>query len=589
MIDRFSLRWRLPAIMALILIGAVVTLSALAYSAARRSAIEVAQERLSNAANRVSGVASNSIASLIRVADSVGRTPAMLAAFRNPGTPLSVDAQLSLKRLRTDTLLPLKVAVLDAQGRPIEGVTPELVREMPVEEFAPIDSPTVRAFRPVDGLLEYVIAVPVRDSGRVVGQIVQWRRLTRVTQSLRVISDLIGSRATLLIGNSDGSVLTELRDTLRPPVIRDSAAINQARLLHTMASAPIPGTPWSFYVEYPYSVILQPIKVLSWQTLLVALGVLVLAIAAGTLMSRGMTKSLSDLTTTAEFIAGGDLSRRPIATVRQDEIGRLARSFGTMADKVHEAHDELERRIETRTAELQATMTQLRDTQDELVRKEKLATIGQLASSVGHELRNPLGVMANAVYILERTIDAPSARAQQYLRLLGTQIKLSERIVSDLLDSARSRSPQRRDVDVHSLITDQLSRVSIPSNLHVEIAVEEKLPTVHVDPDQIGQIMVNLLTNATQAMDNQPGVLSIKARDGDGRVHIDVRDTGPGVPTDLVDRIFEPLYTTKARGIGLGLSVSRSLAIANRGTLTVLNHPGGGAVFTLVLPTSEGV
>ena len=589
MIDRFSLRWRIPAIMALLLIGAVVTLGALAYSAARRSAIEVAQDRLSNAANRISILAASGAANIIRLADSVGSSPSLLAAFRHPGEPLSADAQSALRKLRTDTLLPLKVAVLDAQGRPIEGVAPELAREGPVDEFTAIDTPTVRAFRPVDGMLEYVIAVPVRDSGRVVGQIVQWRRVTRVTQSWRVISDLIGPRARLLLGNTDGTALTEFYDTLRPPVIRDTAATRAARHLNMVASAPIAGTPWSFSVEYPYAVILKPIRLLSGQTVLVALGVMVLAIVAGTLMSRGMTNPLSDLTTTAEFIAAGDLSRRPLATARQDEIGRLARSFGVMADKVHEAHDELERRIEARTADLQTAMTQLRDTQDELVRKEKLATIGQLASSVGHELRNPLGVMANAVYILERTIDSPSPRAQQYLKLLDTQIKLSERIVSDLLDSARSKSPQRRDVDVHTLITEQLSRVAVPSNLHVEVAVEEELPQVHVDPDQIGQIMVNLLTNAAQAMDNQPGMLSIRARDGDGRVHIDVRDTGPGVPPELVDKIFEPLYTTKARGIGLGLSVSRSLATANRGTLTVMNHPGGGAVFTLVLPTSETV
>jgi C4-dicarboxylate-specific signal transduction histidine kinase len=587
MINRFSLRWRVPAIMALIMIGAVVTLSALAYSAARRSAIQAAHERLMNAVNRIAVLAGQGMASNIRIADSIGTSPAMLDAFRHPGTPLSDEARRSLRRLTTDTLQPLKVAVLDARGRPIEGVTPELVREGPVEEFAPIDSAQVRALRPVDGMLEWVLAVPIRDSGRVVGQIVQWRRVTRVTTSLRLISDLIGRRATLLIGNTDGSATTELRDTLRPPVLRDAASARQARRLNTVASAPIPNTPWSFHVEYPYAVILQPIRVLSWQTLLVALGVLVLAIAAGTLMSRSMTKPLADLTTTAEFIAAGDLTRRPHDLSGQDEIGRLARSFGTMADRVHEAHEELERRIEARTADLQSTMTQLRDTQDELVRKEKLATIGQLASSVGHELRNPLGVMANAVYILERTIDTPSPRAQQYLQLLNTQIKLSERIVSDLLDSTRSKSPQRRDVDVRTLITEQMGRVAVPSNVHVEIAVEDELPPIHVDPDQIGQILVNLLTNATQAMDSQPGVLSIRARDGDGRVHIDVRDTGPGVPQELVEKIFEPLYTTKARGIGLGLSVSRSLATANRGTLMVMNHPGGGAVFSLVLPVSE--
>ena len=434
--------------MGLILIGAVVTLSALAYSAARTSAIEVATERLSSAASRISMIAAGGVTNLIRLADSAAKDPAVLAALRNPGTPLSPSALAALRRLRPDSTLPLKVAVLDAQGRPIEGIAPELAREGPVEEFVPIDTPVVRAFRPVNGMLEYVIAVPVRDSGRVVGQIVQWRRVTRVTQSLNVISDLIGPRAILLIGNKDGTALTELNDTLRPPVIRDSAAARQARQQNTMASSPIPGTPWAFYVEYPNSVILRPLRLLSGQTVLVALGVLVCAIFAGTLMSRGMTQSLSDLTTTAEFIADGDLTRRPHATSRQDEIGRLARSFGTMADKVHEAHEELERRIQARTADLQSTMTQLRDTQDELLRKEKLATIGQLASSVGHELRNPLGVMANAVYILERTIEQPSPRAQQYLQLLGTQIKLSERIVSDLLDSARSKSPQRRDVDV---------------------------------------------------------------------------------------------------------------------------------------------
>jgi C4-dicarboxylate-specific signal transduction histidine kinase len=587
MIDRFSLRWRLPAIMALILIGAVVTLSVLAYGAARRAAIEGARERLTNAVNQISGVAANSMQNLTRQADSVARDPSIIDALRNPGTPLTDQARSALRRLRTDTLLPLKVAVLDVQGRPVEGVTPELVREGPVEVFAPIDSPTVHPFRPVDGALEYMIAVPVRDSGRVVGQIIQWRRLTRVTTSFRVISDLIGRRALLLIGNANGTALTELKDTLNPPVIRDSLLARQARVENTRVSSAIPGTPWAWYVEYPYAVILGPIRVLSWQSILVALGVLLTAILAGVFMSRGMTRSLADLTTTAEHIAGGDLTRRPHDINRQDEIGRLARSFGVMADKVHESRDELEHRIQARTADLQTALSQLHDTQDELVRKEKLATIGQLASSVGHELRNPLGVMANAVYILERTIEVPSPKAKQYLQLLTAQIKLSERIVADLLDSARSQSPQRRRTEVRGLLTAQLGRVSIPSNVLVELEVDDGLPELHVDPDQIGQILVNLFTNATQAMDNQPGVLSVRAHNGDGRVHIRVRDTGPGVPPDLAEKIFEPLYTTKARGIGLGLSVSRSLATANRGRLTVTNHPGGGAVFTLDLPAGD--
>jgi len=587
MIDRFSLRWRLPAIMALILIGAVMTLSVLAYGAARRSAIEVARERLNNAAERVSSIASTGIANLTRQAGLVAGDSSVIEALRHPGTPLTAAAQRALLSLRNDTTVPLTVAVLDLQGRPVEGVTPELVREGPVERLAPVDSATVHPFRAVNGMLEYIIAVPVRDSGRVVGQLVEWRRVTRVTTSFRVISDLIGPYATLLIGNADGSALTELKDTLHPPVIRDSTSAREARNLNTVAASAIPGSPWAFYVEYPNAVILRPLRVLSWQSLLVAASVVVLAILAGALLSLGMTKPLADLTTTAEFIAGGDLTRRPHDTAARDEIGRLARSFGAMANKVQESRDDLERRIDARTSDLQTAVTQLRETQDELLRKEKLATIGQLASSVGHELRNPLGVMANAVYILERTIESPTLKAKHYLQLLSAQIKLSERIVADLLDSARNQSPQRRRTDVRSLLTEQLTRVNIPTNVHVEFVVEEDMPEIHVDPDQVGQILVNLFTNATQAMDNQPGVLSVRANNGDGRVHIHVRDTGPGVPTDLLEKIFEPLYTTKARGIGLGLSVSRTLATANRGSLSVKNHSGGGAVFSLDLPTGD--
>ena len=125
----------------------------------------------------------------------------------------------------------------------------------------------------------------------------------------------------------------------------------------------------------------------------------------------------------------------------------------------------------------------------------------------------------------------------------------------------------------------------MPSNVQVELAIEDGLPHVHVDPDQVGQILVNLFTNATQAMDNQPGVLRVYARNGDGRVRIEVRDTGPGVPPELADKIFEPCITTKARG-----HRTRAVRFAltgrcqQRTRCRSANHPDGGAVFTLDLP-----
>jgi C4-dicarboxylate-specific signal transduction histidine kinase len=587
MIDRFSLRWRVPAIIALILIGAVVTLAALAYGAARRSAIQVATDRLTHAANTVAQTTSVGLDALKQRTMDIANHPLIVRAVRNPGTPLSPEAQAILRRVRTDTLLTVKVAVLDTLGRPIEGVAPEMIREEPLGAFTPVDTPTVSPFHIVNGLLEWVIAVPVRDSGRVIGQLVQWRQVPRVTQSLNLIGDLIGNSAVLVIGNADGTSQVELSDTLQGPIVRDSSLIRKARAEMTSVSAAIPGTPWAWTLDYPNATILRPLGFLSWQSAFVVVGVFALALMAGVLLSKDMTHALADLTKTAEFIAAGDLKRRPAETTRQDEIGRLARSFTAMAGRVSDARDELEGRISERTADLESAVKQLRETQDELVRKERLATIGQLASSVGHELRNPLGVMSNSVYLLERTIDTHSPKTEQYLRLLRTQIKLSERIVSDLLDSARNPAPQRKLVDVHSFIAEQVERVPMPPHVNLQVAVDDKLPPMHVDPDQIGQILVNLLTNGAQSIGQNHGTLSVRARNGDGRIHIDVRDTGPGVPVELADKIFEPLFTTKARGIGLGLSVSRSLAAANDGALSVANHPQGGAVFTLDLPSGH--
>ena len=218
MIDRNSLRWKAPVFIALILTVAFATLSVLAYAAARRSAIDVAHERLDNAVNQVAVIAGGGVINLGRLLTAVTEDSAVVAALRQPGTPLTREASEALRRTRTDTTLPMKMALLDIEGRPVEGIMPELAPEVPVERFAPVESVTISPFRTTNGVLEYVIAAPVHDSGRVIGQLVQWRQVTRVTSSLRLISDLIGDSALLMIGNTDGTAITELVGYAASPV-----------------------------------------------------------------------------------------------------------------------------------------------------------------------------------------------------------------------------------------------------------------------------------------------------------------------------------------------------------------------------------
>jgi signal transduction histidine kinase len=294
------------------------------------------------------------------------------------------------------------------------------------------------------------------------------------------------------------------------------------------------------------------------------------------------------VTSAAEGIAGGDYGRRVDAT-RSDELGQLATSFNTMAEQVAESRAVLEARVEERTRALQNALAELQAAQQELVRREKLAILGQLAGGVGHELRNPLGVMTNALYYLEAVLrDAPPEVAE-YLGILRSQIGLSEKIIGDLLDFARVRPPERAAVSLHDLVTDQLARLGPLDGVEVNAQIPTSLPPACIDRVQVGQVVLNLLTNAVQAMSGAPGKVTVRGElERPDRVRLDVHDTGVGIAADDARRIFEPLFTTKARGIGLGLAVSRTLVHANGGDITFASDPGRGTTFTIRLPISNG-
>jgi signal transduction histidine kinase len=248
----------------------------------------------------------------------------------------------------------------------------------------------------------------------------------------------------------------------------------------------------------------------------------------------------------------------------------------------------LESDVQLRTQELAQALTELRDTQESLVRKEKLAMLGQLASGVGHELRNPLGVMTNAVYIQKMVMAPVPARVAEYLGILQQQITLSEKIVNDLLDFARLKQPQRKAASLAEITRLQLTRLGNTNGVTIESDAVEPAPRVLVDEVQIGQVVLNLLTNAVQAMGDAGGTLRIRGcLNGDGQMRLEVSDTGPGIRPEHLEKIFEPLFTTKARGIGLGLAVSRSLAQANGGDLTVRSTPGSGATFLFTMPVAR--
>jgi len=261
-------------------------------------------------------------------------------------------------------------------------------------------------------------------------------------------------------------------------------------------------------------------------------------------------------------------------------------------EALKEYSERLEEMVKERTQEL-------REAQEELVRKEKLAILGQLAGGVGHELRNPLGVISNAVYYLQFTLsdaDETTATAREYLEIISEEVRNSTKIISDLLDFSRTRMPEREEIAVSELVAQVLEKRPLPEGVQVTTEIAPDLPPVYVDPRQMGQVLVNLVTNAYQAM-REGGVLTISAQTSEvseelpksGWVSLSVADTGCGISQEHKAKLFEPLFTTKARGIGLGLAVSRSLVEANGGIIEVTSEVGKGSTFTVTLPTKEVV
>ena len=316
---------------------------------------------------------------------------------------------------------------------------------------------------------------------------------------------------------------------------------------------------WGCVLKQDKSEIFMALNHLLYYIISLALITTILAIGIGCWLGYIITSPLLTLEKKAREISKGDLDVE-IPIERRDEIGSLASSFGHM-------------------------LTGLKEAQDALIKREKLSTLGQIAGGIAHELRNPLGVISNAVYFLQMTMAEGDEIVKEYLGIIQKEVKDAERIVRSLLDFMRVRPPEKEWITVEGLINEVLSAYTIPENIKLKLDFRGE-NKVFVDINQIERCFSNLLHNAIQAMTPKGGELIIRTISQKDQVIIQFTDTGPGISKSDLERIFEPLFTTKARGIGLGLTVAKSLVEANGGKIMAESEEGKGSVFTVTLPKS---
>jgi signal transduction histidine kinase len=352
--------------------------------------------------------------------------------------------------------------------------------------------------------------------------------------------------------------------------------------------------------------------------------------------ASSITRRLRSISIATTLMAKGDI-KQTLEIKGHDEFAQVAGNFNVMASKLAGMYEDLEKKVSERTRELKEaneelrlvksdlekkvnertktvnekakdleekiselnrgqlamlymiedmneTSRQLKATQEELIRKERLAILGQFSGNISHELRNPLGVIDSSIYYLQMRLNEKDEKIHQHLDRISQSVKSAITIIENLLNLTRMNKPVLTRYSLTNLLTDCIKTCKIPDTIKVVEDFPETEILVKAEKEQIRMVIDNLIKNAVAAM-NEKGTLTIMARKiEEAEVEISFIDTGTGINLDNLNQVFLPLFSTKAKGIGLGLSISKMIVENHGGKITGESEPGKGTKFSIRLP-----
>ena len=296
------------------------------------------------------------------------------------------------------------------------------------------------------------------------------------------------------------------------------------------------------------------------------------ALAGAFLTLRTTLRALEQLRAGTEIIGAGDLGHR-VNLGTSDELGKLSTQFDAMAER------------------LQEHINQRKQLEEELLRNERLATLGQIIATVSHEIRNPLGTIQTALYSLRKRIGDQGDAVTMSLDRADRSILRCDRIIGELLDYTRTHEPVRVETPLDSWLAEVLDDFNLPAGVTVSQKLDSRT-TLWVDRSRVQGCVVNLLSNACQSMLDRPAIqdrceLYVESRCCDGRMEILVTDTGPGMAPEVLAKIFEPMFSTRTFGVGLGLPIVKKNMEQHGGGVEITSAVGRGTAVTLWFPARD--
>ncbi len=336
---------------------------------------------------------------------------------------------------------------------------------------------------------------------------------------------------------------------------------------------------WTVVAQVPYDQAMASVIRFRNQAIAGVSLLLLLIIGSALYLSRLLTIPLKELTESAHKIGEGHLDT-PVPRLTKDEIGQLAQAFDEMRVRLKDSYEHLEERVQQRTEEL-------RKAQFQIMHQEKMASLGLLAAGIAHEIGNPLTSISSLIQLLKRR--AKDEETREYLNTVLEHINRISSIVRELVDFSRPRSEVEQPTDVNQVIQSAVGIVRFDKRakkIQLDVELDPHLPSVTLVPDQLQQVVLNILMNALDAMEQQGDRLRVRSYRRNRHIVIEIEDNGMGIPKEHLSRIFEPFFTTKpvGKGTGLGLTVSYGIIQKFGGDILVDSQEGQGTRFTIVLP-----
>lgn len=591
-----SLERRLPLMISGLLAITLVAFGVLAFTELRQSSMQTAMVQVRTLVTSTRDNLARVVAQRLTALENVAKHPAIIRAA-TAGATVDVDAATQILRARltpADTISLTGAVLVDSRGQRVE------VAGSPFNQtdLAELDSAVAGEWRSdsarasslyvVDSIVRYWVVAPVRQSGRTLGFIAERRQLRPNGGIESQLRDLTAQDLSVHYAATDNSVWIGLRGV---PTAAKFDVRTVTDTFHTVsannealigAKSEIRGLPLALVFSIPQSSVYQRANEFLQRMIMTGVALLALSMLGAWLISRRVTAPLKSLTLAARQIARGNYSpREPVKT--DDEIGELAQAFNRMAQRIGDSHALLAVRIEESEKLAQ-----------ELHKASRAKS--EFLAMMSHELRTPLSAIAGYAEILQLGMrgNLNEAQSLDLSRIQANQVHLL-RIINDILDLAQVESGQlqvsSQPVAVRDVIND-VEPIVLPlvAGRDIRYAVDEYLCTLTVlaERDKLTQVLVNLIANAVRFTE-AGGTIRVHGEAVDHRIRIHVTDSGMGIAPEKLEAIFQPFVqaeggaSRRAQGTGLGLTISRRIAEAMGGTLTVKSVPKEGSTFTLEL------